>query len=73
MIAVDQLRPPESQHRRGMSKGHARRLAKCQRRLHRERRALAHRVAQLQRAWHVLSKRRRGLERLEKQIAQVEP
>jgi predicted RNase H-like nuclease (RuvC/YqgF family) len=73
MIAVDQHRPPESQNRRGLSKGHARRLAKCRRRLHRERRALAQRVAQLRQAWHALAKRRRGLEQLEKQIAHLEP
>lgn len=71
MIAADQCRLPETPRRR-MSTGHARRLMKCRRRLQRERRALARRLVRLRQAWHGISERRRGLERLEKQIARME-
>lgn len=49
------------------------RLASYRRRLQRERRALAHRVARLRQALFAIARQRRKIERLQKQIRRLEP
>ncbi len=48
-------------------------LASYRRRLHREKRALAHRIAQFRQACYGIARQRRKIERLQKQIRRLEP